>query len=177
MIGVVIATLTNNLAANIVSPANDFSNLNPKRISFKKGALITSCIGVAIFPWKLYNDRAQYLFTWLIGYGSFLGSIAGIMIVDYFLLKKMVLHVEELYELNGRYRYQGGFNIKTLIAMALGIAPNIPGFLIKLNILAPISIFSEIYERGWFTAFIISGLSHFMLAKTNKVQILKLAHP
>lgn len=168
MFGVVIATLTTNLAANVVSPANDFSNLCPRKISFQKGALIASCIGVVILPWKLYNDAAQYLFTWLIGYGSFLGSIAGIMIVDYFIIKKMSLQVEELYQANGRYRYQGGFNLRTIAAMFLGIAPNIPGFLIELKVLESSTFWSAIYERGWFTSFIIAGLIHWSWARQDQ---------
>lgn len=176
MLGVIIATLTTNLAANIVSPANDFSNLCPRKISFRKGAMIASVIGVVILPWKLYNDAAQYLFTWLVGYGSFLGSIAGIMIVDYFFIKKMELHLEELYQPNGRYRYYGGFNVRTLLAMFLGIAPNVPGFLIELKLLSADPWWSEIYQRGWFVSFFIAGLCHFTLAeKTSPVEQYKLA--
>lgn len=165
MFGVIIATLTTNLAANIVSPANDFSNLCPRSISFRKGAMFASVIGLVIMPWKLYNDAAQYLFTWLIGYGSFLGSIAGIMIVDYFLVKRMVLHVEELYKVNGCYRFSGGFNLKTLFALFLGIAPNIPGFLIELKLYQGSPWWTEIYQRGWFVAFFIAGFCHWALAK------------
>ncbi len=164
MLGVIIATLTTNLAANIVSPANDFSNLCPRKISFRKGAMIAALIGAVILPWKLYNDAAQYLFTWLVGYGSFLGSIAGIMIVDYFFLKKMVLHVEDLYQSSGRYWYSNGFNIKCILAMALGIAPNIPGFLMELKLIESIDFFSQLYQRGWFISCFIAGLCHWLFS-------------
>ncbi|MBT6178918.1 MAG: NCS1 family nucleobase:cation symporter-1, partial [Deltaproteobacteria bacterium] len=83
MLALAMATLTTNLAANVVSPANDFSNVAPHKISFKGGALIATVIGILIMPWKLYNDAAQYLFTWLIGYGALLGAVAGVMIADY----------------------------------------------------------------------------------------------
>lgn len=165
MIGVLIATLTTNLAANIVSPANDFSNLRPNLISFRKGAMIASVAGLLIMPWKLYLDAGQYIFTWLVGYGAFLGSIAGIMIVEYYLIRKMELNVVELYKKNGSYRYLGGFNLRAIAAMCLGIAPNIPGLLMALNVVETSEFWFGIYQRGWFVSFGIAGALHFIFAK------------
>ncbi len=160
MITIIIATITTNIAANIVSPANDFSNLNPEKISFKKGALIASFIGILIMPWKLYNNASQYIFTWLIGYGAMLGSIAGIMITDYFIIKKRKLILKDLYIINGTYKYIFGFNLKAIFALLLGIFPNIPGFLSQLDYINTNSFFNAIYERAWFSGFFISSISY-----------------
>lgn len=169
MLGVIIATLTTNLAANIVSPANDFSNLCPRLITFRRGSMIAATLGFVILPWKLYQNAAHYLFTWLVGYGSLLGGVAGIMIVDYFLIQKSKLVVEELYQKNGRYRFSNGFNYRAIFAMCLGIAPNVPGFLIALGVASPSSFWTAIYDRGWFVSFFIAGTCHFLLSKDRAV--------
>src|SRR5205814_4250489 len=128
MAGLIVATLTTNIAANIVAPANAFSNIAPHKISFKQGAMITAVIGILMLPWRLYNDAAAYIFTWLIGYGALLGPIAGIMIVDYFFLRRRELIVEDLYRRGGAYEYTRGVNWIAMLALALGVAPNLPGF-------------------------------------------------
>ena len=97
MVVIVIAQVTTNMAANVVAPSNDFSNLWPRKITFKIGGVITALIGIAMFPWKIYEDLAAYIFTWLIGYGSLLGAIAGVMIVDYWVLRKEQLELQNLY--------------------------------------------------------------------------------
>src|SRR6185295_8575474 len=117
MLGLSIATLTTNLAANVVAPANDFSNLAPHKIRFKTGAMITAIIGIVMMPWKLYNDAAAYIFAWLIGYGALLGPIAGIMIVDYFVLRSQELKVDDLYRRGGEYEYSKGFNLVAIAAL------------------------------------------------------------
>src|SRR5688572_18334377 len=123
MLGLTIATLTTNIAANVVAPANGFSNLAPHRISFKQGAMITAVIGILMMPWRLYNDAAAYIFTWLIGYGALLGPIAGIMIADYFLLRRGELVVNDLYRRGGAYEYSRGFNRIAVVAFIVGVAP------------------------------------------------------
>src|SRR5690606_30585417 len=111
LFGLTVATLSTNIAANVVSPANDFSNLWPRVISFKRGGLITGLVGILIFPWKLYSDLANYIFTWLIGYSALLGAVAGVMIADYYVLRRRRLDVADLYREDGRYAYGGsGFN-------------------------------------------------------------------
>ena len=129
-----VATLTTNLAANVVGPANDFSNVAPDKIDFKKGALITAIIGILIMPWKLMTNFGNYLFTWLIGYGGMLGAVGGIMIADYFIVRKMRLDLESLYQRNGRYEYSSGFNWVAIIALVLAIAPNVPDSLLSLTL-------------------------------------------
>ncbi|MFV1981015.1 MAG: NCS1 family nucleobase:cation symporter-1, partial [Rhodothermia bacterium] len=129
-----IATLSTNIAANVVSPANDFSNLSPRRISFKMGGVITGVIGILIFPWRLYADLGNYIFTWLIGYSALLGSIAGVMLVDYYLIRRSRLSVDDLYLTDGIYSFGGsGINWRAIAAVLIGIAPNVPGFVAQAS--------------------------------------------
>jgi NCS1 family nucleobase:cation symporter-1 len=159
MLGLVVATLTTNLAANVVSPANDFSNVAPRRISFKRGAFIAAAIGFVILPWKLLGvgsddpNAGQYLYVWLLGYGAMLGSVGGVMIADYFLVRRCRLDVDDLYRRGGQYEYRRGFNPIALCALAAGIAPNVPGFLAKLGVAEVGSFFTTVYEWAWFVAF------------------------
>jgi nucleobase:cation symporter-1, NCS1 family len=175
-VALLIATLTTNLAANVVSPANDFANAAPRLIDFKKGALITAVLGIAIFPWKLYNDAGAYLFTWLLGYGAMLGSVGGVMIADYFVLRKKELVVEDLYRRGGQYEYAGGINWLAMISLAVGIGLNVPGFLGAITSLdgqadiQPGVFFTTVYEYAWFVAFFVSGGLYLLLMKAfNKV--------
>ena len=115
MIVIVIAQLSTNMAANVVSPSNDFSNLSPRQITFRMGGLITAVIGIVSLPWKLYEDVGAYIFTWLVGYGSLLAAFAGVMIVDYWVLRKTVLDVPDLYRPGGgRYWFTSGYNVRAL---------------------------------------------------------------
>ncbi|MFY8267759.1 MAG: NCS1 family nucleobase:cation symporter-1 [Terrimicrobiaceae bacterium] len=151
-----IATLSTNIAANVVSPANDFSNLAPRHINFRTGGLITAFIGLLMFPWKLYQDPSGYIFTWLIGYSALLGPIAGIMIADYFLWRRRRLVVADLYKRHGAYRYSGGFSLVGFGALALAVLPNIPGFLVTIRVL-PAETFPSVivagYHYAWFVGF------------------------
>ena len=168
MIGIIISTLATNIAANIVSPANDFSNLSPARISFKTGGYITGIIGVLIFPWKLMADPNGYIFTWLIAYSSLLGPIGGIMIADYYFIRKQQLEVDELYRHNGRYEFRGGFNNIAIIALLFGILPNVPGFLLQVKLISATAFpdwISHLYNYAWFVGFLVSGISYYLLMK------------
>ena len=120
MLALLVATLTTNVAANVVSPANDFSNLWPRRISFRTGGLITGFVGIAIMPWKLLTDYGTYIFGWLVGYSGLLGPVAGVIIVDYFLVRGRELELEDLYLRGGAYEYARGFNPRALLALAAG---------------------------------------------------------
>lgn len=160
LFALMIATLSTNVAANVVGPANDFANLWPEKINFKKGGLITGIIGFLIMPWKLVADPSGYIFTWLIGYSALLGPIAGILMVDYYLIRKCDLNLNDLYRLEGEYGYKNGFNPVALAALILGALPCLPGFLdqIKLLGLEPLSLWKQIYEYAWFTGLLIAGL-------------------
>jgi len=158
MAGLIVATLTTNIAANIVAPANAFSNIAPHKISFKQGAMITAVIGIVMMPWRLYNDAAAYIFTWLIGYGALLGPVAGIMIADYFVLRRGTLIVNDLYRRHGIYEYTRGVNGVALAALVLGVAPSLPGFIAALRGTPASGIFGGIYNWAWFVGFILSAL-------------------
>jgi len=122
MFTVVVATLAVNIAANVVSPANDFANAFPRLIGFKTGGLITGLLGIAMMPWKLLADPSGYIFTWLLGYSGGLGSIAGVLIADYWIVRRTNLDLEGLYLADGSYRYAGGWNWKAVAATLLGCA-------------------------------------------------------
>ncbi len=168
MIAVAISTLATNIAANIVSPANDFANLSPSKIDFRKGGYITGIIGILIFPWKLIADPTGYIFTWLVGYSSLLGPVGGIMIVDYYFIRKQTLVVDDLYNSKGIYSFSNGFNSKAILALLLGIIPNIPGFLLTIKVVDT-TVFPEwissLYSYAWFVGFGISGFIYWILMK------------
>ena len=168
MIGIIISTLATNIAANIVSPANDFAHLSPKRINFRMGGYITGIIGIVIFPWKLIADPNGYIFTWLIAYSSLLGPVGGIMIVDYFFIRKKELNAVDLYREQGEYTYSKGFNFKAIVALLLGILPNGPGFLLQIELIDA-TVFPEwishLYNYAWFVGFSVSGVVYYLLMK------------
>ncbi|WP_333599133.1 NCS1 family nucleobase:cation symporter-1 [Flavobacterium sp.] len=171
MIAVAISTLATNIAANIVSPANDFANLSPSKIDFRKGGYITGIIGILIFPWKLIADPTGYIFTWLVGYSSLLGPVGGIMIVDYYFIRKQTLVVDDLYNSKGVYSFSKGFNTKAIWALLLGILPNVPGFLLTIKVVDA-TVFPEwisgLYHYAWFVGFGISGIVYWVLMKNKK---------
>jgi len=171
MIGIIISTLATNIAANIVSPANDFANLAPQKINFRTGGYITGIIGVLIFPWKLIADPDGYIFTWLIAYSSLLGPVGGIMIVDYFFIRRKELNAVDLYQEKGEYTYRNGFNSKAIIALLAGIVPNIPGFLLQIKVIASDAFpqwVNHLYNYAWFVGFGVSGVVYYLLMKNDK---------
>lgn len=159
-----VATLSTNIAANVVSPANDFSNLAPKHISFRTGGIITAIIGILIMPWRLYSDPKGYIFTWLVGYSALLGPIGGILICDYFVIRAKVLNLRALYRTDGEYRYEKGYNLRAMIALGLAILPNVPGFVITLTG-GEENIWTSIYYYAWFNGFILAFLLYYILMK------------
>ena len=175
MIAVAISTLATNIAANIVSPANDFANLAPRRINFRIGGYITGVLGILIFPWKLIADPSGYIFTWLIAYSSLLGPIGGIMIADYYFIRKQQLAVDQLYDKRGIYSYKNGFNSNAIIALLAGILPNVPGFLLQIK-LVDVDTFpawiANLYHYAWFVGFLISGFVYFLLMRSYKTTVI-----
>jgi NCS1 family nucleobase:cation symporter-1 len=167
MAGLTIATLTTNIAANIVAPANAFSNVAPHRISFKQGAMITAVIGILMMPWRLYNDAAAYIFTWLLGYGALLGPVAGIMIADYFVLRRGILAVEDLYRRGGVYEYRRGVNWVAMTAFVLGVLPSLPGFIAALSGRPAGAFFGAVYNWAWFVGFLVSSVVYVVGMRTR----------
>jgi NCS1 family nucleobase:cation symporter-1 len=159
LISLLVATLTTNIAANVVSPANDFANLLPRTISFKTGGLITAVLGIVMMPWKLLSDYGTYIFGWLIGYSSFLGPIAGVLIADYFLVRKQQLNVADLYRRGGAYEFTKGFNWKAVGAMAAGVLVALIGLFI------PSLVF--LYDYAWFVGFVVAFVFYAIMMKSH----------
>lgn len=164
LIALIFATLTTNIAANVVSPANDFANLSPKHFNFVRGGLITAITGILIMPWKLLDSYETFIFGWLVGYSSLLGPIAGILICDYFIIRKRNLSVKSLYDFNGVYTYLKGFNIKAIFALLAGVIIALVGLVIpSLKVL---------YDYSWFTGFALSFSLYWVLMNKDKSKIL-----
>jgi NCS1 family nucleobase:cation symporter-1 len=163
MLALCLATLATNIAANVVSPANDFSHLWPRRISFRTGGLIAALVGVLIQPWKLIADPSGYIFRWLVGYSALLGAVGGILIADYFILRRTRLDVTGLYQKGGPYWYAGGFNPLALLALAAGIAPCVPGFLAEVELARVPARWTELYHYAWFLSFAVSFVVYLAL--------------
>jgi len=158
---VVVASLSVNIAANTVSPANDFSNFLPRYINFKTGGLITGIIGIVIMPWKLLADPSGYVFTWLGTYSGFLGPIAAIIICDYWVIRKRKLNLKDLYTMEGEYLYKKGFNYKAIIALALGVIVALIGKIVPS--------LSALFDYAWFVGFAVSFIAYWIL--TLKVAV------
>jgi NCS1 family nucleobase:cation symporter-1 len=168
MLSLCIATLATNIAANVVSPANDFAHLAPRWISFRTGGAITGLIGVLMQPWKLVADPTGYIFRWLVAYSALLGAVGGVLIADYFVIRRMRLDLPGLYKKEGPYWYTGGFNLHAVIALLLGIAPCVPGFLAAVSASWQATIppiWSELYHYAWFISFGISFAAYVLLMK------------
>jgi NCS1 family nucleobase:cation symporter-1 len=159
MIALLIATLNVNVAANVVSPANDFSNLYPRRISFKMGGVITCLLGLLMQPWKLMSSYGNYIVGWLVGYSSFLGPIAGVMIADYYVVRKKIILTEDLYSRHTFYEFTGGFNWKAIGALAAGIVVALAGLEIKA--------LSILYHYAWFVGFGVSFYLYLVLMRSS----------
>jgi NCS1 family nucleobase:cation symporter-1 len=158
LLGVAVATISTNIAANVVSPANDFANVAPRFISFRTGGIITGVLGILMMPWKLLANPEAYVFEWLVGYSALLGPIAGIMIVDYWILRKCTLDVPELYRPRGRF---AGVNPVAMAALALGVAPNVPGFLRAVKVVGGEPGWADaIYPYAWFSGFAIAAVAY-----------------
>jgi len=168
MLAICIATLATNIAANVVSPANDFSHLAPRHISFRTGGFITGLIGLVIMPWKLIADPSGYIFTWLVGYSALLGPIGGILIADYFVCRRCRLNVAALYQARGEYRFTGGVSLVAGFAFIAAVLPSLPGFLAQVNVLDPARVpplLLGIYDYAWFAGFGIAFVLYLALRK------------
>jgi nucleobase:cation symporter-1, NCS1 family len=157
MFTVVVATISVNIAANVVSPANDFANAFPKWISFRTGGLITGILGILMQPWRLLADPKGYIFTWLLGYSGGLGSIAGVMIVDYWIIRRKELVLGDLYRTRGAYTYSSGWNWRAVIATLAGC------FFAWIGLAVP--VLRPLYDYAWFVGFFVAGITHWLLMR------------
>jgi len=163
LVALVIATLNTNVAANVVSPSNDFSNLRPRLISFRTGGLITGVVGVCMMPWKLLSDFSTYIFGWLVGYSGLLGPVAGVMIADYFVLRRARLKLDDLYCRKGAYEYDGGVNWRAVVALGVGIAVALLGLVVP-----PLRF---LYDYAWFVGFAVAGSLYLALMQRSPVPV------
>jgi nucleobase:cation symporter-1, NCS1 family len=157
LIALLVATLNTNVAANVVSPSNDFSNLRPRLISFRTGGLITGVLGILLMPWKLISDFSSYIFGWLVGCSALLGPIAGIMICDYYLVRGCRLALEDLYRRGGSYEYNHGFNPKAITALVTGVLIALIGLVVPTV--------RWLYDYAWFVGFFVSGALYFTMMR------------
>ena len=166
------AQLTTNMAANVVSPSNDFSNVAPRYISYVTGGLITAVLGVAMMPWELMSSMGAYIFTWLIGYSGLMGAIAGILICDYWIIRNQQLDLEGLFDPRGPYSYSNGFNWRAIIALAAAVAPVVPGFVRAAvtpggQIDDP-TLFDHLYTYAWFVTFGLGFVIYYVLTASRR---------
>ena len=160
LLAIILATLNVNIGANVVSPANDFSNLWPRKISFKLGGVITCFMGVAMMPWKLLANHRTFILGWLGGYAAVLGPIAGIMICDYFLVRRRTLLVDDLYLRNAAYEYSGGFNWKAIVSLLAGSAVALVGLVVP-----PLRF---LYDYSWFVGFAVAFIVYYASMMTGR---------
>jgi len=163
MFTAVVATLAVNIAANVVSPANDFSNVAPRVISSSQ----------VMMPWKLLASSQGYIFTWLVGYSALLGPIGGVLIADYFVLRRCRLEVDDLYRRGGRYEYSGGVNPAAMVALIVGIVPNVPGFLAQAfpaRFGGVPAFWSGLYAYAWFLGFGLAAIVYLAMMRGKVVR-------
>jgi len=163
LVALLLATLNTNVAANVVSPSNDFSNLRPSLISFRTGGLITGVVGILMMPWRLLRDFSSYIFGWLVGCSALLGPIAGIMICDYYLVRRRQLVVEDLYLRGGAYEYLHGFNPKAILALVAGVAIALIGLAVPAV--------RWLFDYAWFVGFAVSGGLYFLLMQKQALAL------
>jgi NCS1 family nucleobase:cation symporter-1 len=168
MIALTVATLSTNIAANVVAPANSIANIKPSKISFRMGGYITGVIGILMFPWKLIADPTGYIFSWLIAYSALLGALAGVMICDYFLIRKTMVSLPDLFKARSQYK---GWNAPAWVAFATSLLPVIPGFLVIVGALQADQVgafWQELYSYAWFVTFFLSFGLYYVLMKFSR---------
>jgi len=170
LVVLLVDTVSVNLAANLVGPAYDFSALAPRLVSYRTGGYITAAIALAMMPWKILESTQGYVFTWLIGYSALLGPIAGILVADYYLVRRTLLDVDALYRDDGIYRYRAGWNPAAVLAFAAGVLPNVPGFLHAAFPAAFPDVgaaFATVYTYAWFVGAGIAAVVYWLLMRTR----------
>jgi len=174
-----VDTVSCNIAANLVGPAYDFAALAPRLISYRRGAFITAVIGLVILPWKLIENSGGYIFTWLVGYSALLGPIAGIMITDYWVVRRTRLTVSALFDPAGEYSYVSGWNPAAILALVAGVAPTLPGFLAAAfpdRFSGMPAMVTMLYPYAWFVGAAISSLVYYGIMQATRVAPGDMAH-
>lgn len=171
ILGISLATITTNIAANVVAPANALVNLSPSKFTFQRGALLTALLGIAFQPWRLLQSSESFVYTWLVGYSALLGPIGGIVLSDYYLVRGTHLNVRDLYSMDpqGEYYYFGGYNLAAVVSLVVGIAPVVPGLLQKFGILSEVGdMFGVVYNNAWFISFFLAGFVYWVFSKLSR---------
>lgn len=174
ILGISLATITTNIAANVVAPANALVNLSPSKFTFRRGALLTALLGIAFQPWRLLGSSESFVYTWLVGYSAVMGPIGAIILADYYLINRCDLRITDLYTMSskGAYYYQGGFNLVAIAALIIGILPVIPGFLNKIGILNSVwDAFIVIYNNAWFFSFFLAGILYWIISSVVRREL------
>ncbi|BAF09590.1 purine-uracil permease NCS1 [Oryza sativa Japonica Group] len=174
IVGISLATITTNIAANVVAPANALVSMSPRKFTFAKGALVTALLGIAFQPWRLLSSSESFVYTWLLGYSALMGPIGGIILADHYIVRRTALDVDALYseDSHGPYYFQGGFNVAAMAAMAAGVAPIVPGFLHNVGVLPSVSkAFETAYNNAWFVSFFVAGAVYCLLCRRNRNEL------
>ncbi|KAF0932294.1 hypothetical protein E2562_009559 [Oryza meyeriana var. granulata] len=174
IVGISLATITTNIAANVVAPANALVSMSPRTFTFAKGALVTALLGIAFQPWQLLSSSESFVYTWLLGYSALMGPIGGIILADHYIVRRTALDVDALYseDRHGPYYFQGGFNVAAMAAMAAGVAPIVPGFLHKVGALPSVSrAFETAYNNAWFVSFFVAGAVYCQLCRRSRNEL------
>ncbi|KAL8516773.1 hypothetical protein ACS0TY_015146 [Phlomoides rotata] len=170
ILGISLAIITTNIAANVVAPANALVNLSPSRFTFRRGAVLTALLGIAFQPWRLLGSSESFVYTWLVGYSAVMGPIGAVILADYYLIKRCDLSIGDLYTMSsqGAYYYEGGYNLAAVAALIIGILPVIPGFLNKTGILNSVpDVFIVIYNNAWFFSFFSAGILYWIISSVR----------
>ncbi|HAN30040.1 MAG TPA: hypothetical protein DCQ06_00445, partial [Myxococcales bacterium] len=154
-LAILLATLSTNIAANVISPANSFANLAPHRISFRTGGLITGVVGIVILPWKLMGVIVGFLLT----YGAILGPVVGVLLADYYVIRNKELDLEGLYQADGPYRYSGGFHVAAFVSLGLGVGLVLAGLFVPA--------LKPLYDMGWFSGFVLSFVTYLLIGRKS----------
>lgn len=166
--GIILATITTNIPANFVAPANTFVSLSPSKFDFARGALATAIISIFFQPWRILSSSQSFLYTWLVGYSTVVAPIASILLADYYILRRTILDVNGLYSTSpsGPYYYLRGFNVPAFVALGLSIVPLVPGFLRELGMVQEEvgEVFVVIYDNAWFFGFFLAGVLYLALS-------------
>lgn len=167
ILGISLATITTNIAANVVAPANALVNLSPSKFTFRRGALLTALLGITFQPWRLLQSSESFVYTWLLGYSALIGPIGAIILVDYYLIHRANLKIGDLYTLRpgGAYYYSKGYNLAAISALVIGILPVIPGFLHNVGILSSVpETLNVVYNNAWFISLFLAGTVHWIIS-------------
>jgi len=156
----------------VVAPANAFVNLLPQHISFRTGGLITAVLGAVSCPWRLLSSTDGFIFVWLTGYSALLGPVAGILLCDYWILRRRRLDVDGLFSASpaGPYFYSHGVNPAAMVALAAGILPCVPGFFHAAGLLHVATFWQHIYSGAWFVGLFLAGAVYAALMMKTKLR-------